>query len=247
MMKATMKAIAGIFVVGLVFTAIWMSRRSTQILDQIRHQDSTNESAAEWTRTAWATCEDGDAMLILAGEVEQAPGSDARRPLVLAACECARLALPYVPKGETRPLTAIKMAERWARQEGATPDDVRRAADEAHEASAASRAEGYSARHIDSSAAEEATAEAAFAASDASAAAYEAANAVSSSSSEDSHAAAMWAALAAGDAKAYKAHATADAKAAYVAARKTVEAAVQRKCADIVRKYFPTPPAKVSR
>ena len=64
---------------------------------------------------AWAACERGDWMLWLAGRVSDKPMSDARRPLVLAACECARLALPHVRAGDDRPLRAIEMAERWAR------------------------------------------------------------------------------------------------------------------------------------
>ena len=33
--------------------------------------------------------------------------------LVLAACDCARTALQYVPAGEDRPRLAIEAAERW--------------------------------------------------------------------------------------------------------------------------------------
>ena len=67
--------------------------------------------AVEWSaqygddfQRAWNECHRGDWMLWLAGRLAGEPGSDARRPLVLAACECARLALPYVKEGELRPM-----------------------------------------------------------------------------------------------------------------------------------------------
>ena len=63
---------------------------------------------------AWQSCERGDWMLWLIGELSGEPTSASRKKLVLAACECARLALPYVTKGEKRPLQAIETAERWA-------------------------------------------------------------------------------------------------------------------------------------
>ena len=79
----------------------------------------------------WRTCERGDWMLWMAGKT----CGDDRRQLVLAACKCARLALPYVKAGETRPLAAIETAERWARREkGVSIDDVQRAADAAYAA-----------------------------------------------------------------------------------------------------------------
>jgi len=66
-------------------------------------------------QTAWEKSKRGDWMLYHAGKLAGAPGSDARRPLVLAACECARLVLLRVKAGESRPLLAIEAAERWAR------------------------------------------------------------------------------------------------------------------------------------
>ena len=88
--------------------------------------------ALEWLRTqpdaatAWATCDRGDWMLYHAGKLAGDPGSDKRRQLVLAACACARLAIPHVPAGEQRPLVAIETAEAWARGGRETPsiDDV---------------------------------------------------------------------------------------------------------------------------
>ncbi|MEM7622636.1 MAG: hypothetical protein AAF235_05475 [Planctomycetota bacterium] len=51
--------------------------------------------AVDWAKgfgsldAAWAACDRGDWMLWLAGRVSGAPGGDARRTLVLAACGCA--------------------------------------------------------------------------------------------------------------------------------------------------------------
>ena len=54
-------------------------------------------------------------MLYHAAKLSGGPGSNARRPLVLAACACARLVLSYVEPHELRPLAAIETAEAWAR------------------------------------------------------------------------------------------------------------------------------------
>lgn len=93
--------------------------------------------AREWCRTqpdyptAWETCPRGDWLLWLAER------SDVnRRLLVLAACDCARLSLRYVPAGETRPLRAIEAAEAWTRGE-ATLEEVRIAVDAAYSATEA--------------------------------------------------------------------------------------------------------------
>ena len=89
--------------------------------------------AVEWAKTqpdaatAWATCERGDWMLWIAGRMSGEHGSDARRPLTLAACECARLALPRVKAGEIRPMRAIEAAEDWARGGPTTLAKVRKA------------------------------------------------------------------------------------------------------------------------
>ena len=85
----------------------------------------TQESA----QSAWLNCERGDWMLWLVGKLAGPPESDSRKALVLTACECARLALPYVRKGETRPLKAIEAAEAYARGDAeVTLQDVRAAA-----------------------------------------------------------------------------------------------------------------------
>ena len=103
------------------------------------------------TETAWRECKRGDWMLWLLGKQAGAPGSDARRPLVLAACACARLALPYVREGELRPLQAIETAERWARGEANAPslDEVRKAAAAAYADAAAAAAADAAAAYAD--------------------------------------------------------------------------------------------------
>lgn len=93
--------------------------------------------AVEWlerekfqtSQMAWDKCDRGDWMLWLLGKLSGKPQSDSRKKLVLATCACARLALPYVVKGEERPLRAIDTAEKWARREdGVTMKDVQNAA-----------------------------------------------------------------------------------------------------------------------
>lgn len=79
---------------------------------------------------AWAVCERGDWMLWLLGKLSGPPseGSDARKKLVMVTCQCARLALKYIPKDEKRPLLAIETAEKWVHGEGdITLDDILKA------------------------------------------------------------------------------------------------------------------------
>jgi len=88
---------------------------------------------------AWDTCEKGDWMLWLLGKLSGGPRSKSRKLLVLTACECARLSLKYVPKGEGRPLKAIETAEAWTKGK-ATLEQVRNAAYAAAAAAAADAA-----------------------------------------------------------------------------------------------------------
>lgn len=87
------------------------------ILDRMLVKHCACAEAREWAKPyktlsdAWAACERGDWMLWLAAQA----GLCSRQELVLAACACARLALPHVPDGEVRPLRAIETAEAWAR------------------------------------------------------------------------------------------------------------------------------------
>jgi len=181
-------------------------------------------------QTAWNKSERGDWMLYHAGKLAGEPGSDARHPLVLAACECARLVLPHVKAGENRPLIAIETAERWARGEANAPSlqEVRQAADAADAAYA--YASAYAFAYASAYAAYAASAYAASASADAAADAADAAYAAA-------YAADAAAAAAAAAAYAAAAAAAAGAAAAYAARAKTLAI-----CADIVRKHYPKVP-----
>ncbi len=104
--------------------------------------------AIDWVRNArvasdeelWTRCRRGDWLLWFTERV----GVD-RRLVTLAACDCAREALGFVPAGEDRPRLAIEAAEAWARG-SATLDEVHVASDAAayvHAASAAAAAYVY--------------------------------------------------------------------------------------------------------
>ena len=99
-------------------------------------------------QAAWDACERGDWMLWLLGKQAGKIGSDSRKHLVWIACQCARLALKYVPDGETRPLHAIEIAEKYCQGE-ATLDQVKDAADTAYAAYAAAAYAAYAAAAYD--------------------------------------------------------------------------------------------------
>ncbi len=61
---------------------------------------------------AWRECQDGSWMLWLLGKVAGPPEGEGRKKLVLAACECARLALPHTK--DPRVLACIETTEQWA-------------------------------------------------------------------------------------------------------------------------------------
>jgi len=97
------------------------------IRDKLIEMDACEE-AIMWVgdknlEQAWNDCHRGDWMLWLAAKIEVE-----RKLIVRAACACARLALPHVPTGETRPLISIETAEKWSDGE-ATIEEVRKAAD----------------------------------------------------------------------------------------------------------------------
>jgi len=126
---------------------------------------------------AWRDCQRGDWMLWLLGRCFGKLGSPKHRKLVLAACGCARLALPYVPKGEERPRGAIETAEAWARRKrGVTLEQVRNAAyAAAYAANAANAAYAATAANAAYAATAANAANAAYAAATAANAAYAAA------------------------------------------------------------------------
>jgi len=89
-------------------------------------------------KAAWDACPRGDWLLWWISKTIAAKQGPERRRLVRVACQCARLALPYVEAGETRPLRAIEIAERWANgDESVTLAEVRAAYDAAADAAAA--------------------------------------------------------------------------------------------------------------
>jgi len=150
-------------------------------IKKLKELDSCS-SAMVWVKDqtnpqqAWNTCERGDWMLWLLDKLSGGSRSKSRKLLVLTACECARLSLKYVPKGEGRPLKAIETAEAWTKGK-ATLEQVRNAADAAAAADAAYAA--YAA-YADAAYAAYAAAAAAYAAAytaDAAYAAYAAADA----------------------------------------------------------------------
>jgi hypothetical protein len=133
--------------------------------------------AVEWAREqkspaqAWRDCQRGDWMLWLVGKLSGKSGSAKRRPLVLAACECARLVLNYVPKGEDRPRRAIETAERWARGKATIEEVHAAAAAYAYAAAADAAAAAAAAAAYATAAADAAAAAAAYATAAADAAA----------------------------------------------------------------------------
>jgi hypothetical protein len=126
--------------------------------------------------SAYAVCVRPDWLFWLAGRTDIS-----HQQIVIAACACARTALPYAQGPES--LTAIETAEAWCRGE-ATIEQVRAAADAARAAPAAApahaahaaRAAAYAAAAADAAAAAYAAARAAaYAAAAAARAAYAAA------------------------------------------------------------------------
>ena len=60
------------------------------------------------SETAWAVCERGDWMLWIAGKLDVD-----RKLLVMAACDCAELALPYAGKHHEAVQNCIAVTRRW--------------------------------------------------------------------------------------------------------------------------------------
>ena len=76
------------------------------------------EEAVAWAQNytslglAWKACERGDWMLWLLDRFSES--QEQHQQIVLAACQCARLSLRFVPPDEKRPLRAIEAAEEAA-------------------------------------------------------------------------------------------------------------------------------------
>jgi len=110
-------------------------------------------NAVEWAekfdslQEAWDACERGDWMIWFIAMQSGRPGTKLRKKLILTTCKCARLALPYVGKGETRPLATIETAEDYAKGvKGITLKDVRNAAYVTYAVTSADYAVVYAAR-----------------------------------------------------------------------------------------------------
>ena len=74
----------------------------------------------------WMTSDRGDWLLWFCTHMINHPGWPTHQEVVLASCQCARLALRHIKPGEKRPLRAIETAEAWARGH-ATLEQVQRA------------------------------------------------------------------------------------------------------------------------
>lgn len=72
----------------------------------------------------WETCPRGEWLLDWIAK----EGNTNRKLIVYAACQCARLALPYCTDQQQRPLKAIETTEKWIRGE-ATLKEVKQAGD----------------------------------------------------------------------------------------------------------------------
>jgi len=181
---------------------------SELLLQMYSSSDCYNYARTISYKEFWSTCPRGDWLLFFAAK----EGSTTHKLIVKAACQCARLSLPYVKKGDLRPRQAIEITELWL-EDKATIEEVKLAADAAYSAAVANAV--YAAN-----------------AANAAYAAYAAANA----------AYAAYAAAAYADVSAYAAAyaANAYAPAAY-ADVSDLKKEMQQKTADIVRSIIPMP------
>ena len=115
---------------------------------------------------AWKACVRGDWMLWYIAKTIRAKHGSAHKKMVLCCCQVARQAIKHVEKGEKRPLNAIQKVENWAKNKGATLEEVRLAAAAAYAAAANTAAANANAN------AAYATAHAHYAAADAAYSAY---------------------------------------------------------------------------
>jgi hypothetical protein len=84
-------------------------------------------------QVAWDTCQNGAALLWIATKHLGKPGWPNLQEIVLAACDCAGMALPLVPDTENRPRVAVETARRWAEGK-ATLEECREASSAAADA-----------------------------------------------------------------------------------------------------------------
>ena len=83
----------------------------------------------------WDTCERGDWLLWLCGNMSEREGWPTRKQVVLAAVECATTALKYVKAGENRPAECLRIVREWCAG-NATIEQVREARNDAAAAAA---------------------------------------------------------------------------------------------------------------
>src|SRR6185312_10141810 len=83
----------------------------------------------------WDTCERGDWLLWLCGNMSEREGWPTRKQVVLAAVECATTALKYVKAGENRPAECLRIVREWCAG-NATIEQVREARNAAAAAAA---------------------------------------------------------------------------------------------------------------
>ena len=114
--------------------------------DRIEHLSPCSEGV-EYLNTFdtwedfWQKCNRGDWMLWLCGKLAGEPMSDSRRPLALAACECARLSLPYLsPRSRKNSTKLIRLVETWATNNTVTRQHLLDAATAAYTADVADAA-----------------------------------------------------------------------------------------------------------
>ena len=99
-----------------------MTNLKSKLLDMDACPDAVKWVGRRGPKTAWRDCKRGDWMLWAAARL----GVD-RKLLVLTACDCAEIALKYVPEGEDRPAKAIATARAWCEGD-ATIEDCQKAA-----------------------------------------------------------------------------------------------------------------------
>jgi len=113
--------------IPVYYWAVTLRRLKSWYWEQIR-RDSEGKSFREM----WDTSERGDWLLWFCAHMIGKRGWPTHEQLILAACQCARLALKHVKSSETRPLKAIEATEAWARGQ-ATMEEVRNASRAANE------------------------------------------------------------------------------------------------------------------
>ena len=141
----------------------------------------------------WSTCERGDWMLWLLGNMQDKPGWLTHKQVTSIVCDCVEPALKYVKPGETRPAECLAVVRKWIKGE-ATIEEVEKAKEAAYAAAAnafyaASDAAYAAAVAYAADAAVAAASDASYAASDAASAAASAAAYAAASDAAEANAA----------------------------------------------------------